>query len=57
MLFVLFYKVFNADRDQLHYDAFLRLQSSHSLSPDTAGSALTLQLNVVAIDSDAKMPK
>lgn len=55
MLFVLFYKVFNADRDQLHYDAVLRLQSSHS--PDTAGSALTLQLNMVAIYSDAKMPK
>ncbi|KAK7814462.1 hypothetical protein U0070_008830 [Myodes glareolus] len=41
---------------KLHYDAFLRLQSSCLLSPDTAGSALTVQLNVVDIDIDAKMP-
>lgn len=40
----------------LHYDAIWRLQSSHSLSPHTVGSNTTLQLNLVVIDIDIKVP-
>lgn len=42
---------------KLHYDAISRLQSTHSLSPYTVGSAITLQLNLAVIDIDIKMPK